>query len=977
MSIQPLPPDVIAQVKSSSTITSLNGVVFELVKNSLDASCSKVDITVDYGRGNCTVEDDGLGIPPLDFASNGGLGKPYHTSKLYGTAHIHGGHGTFIASLSALSLLSITSHHHLHKSHNSVIMHKSGIVARHTPAPVQQHVMFHDHGTRVAVRNLFGNMPVRVKQRAIASENAQVHSKLWDNLRRDLVSLLLAWPNKVSITVRGTGNNAKITIRRSSATSSFESLRIGATDVQHVRSILLQASYIMPDEKALWIPISGSTTEVAIDGVISLIPNATKHVQFLAFGVEPYISQDNGGILYEDINRWFSNSAFGNQEEAEELDVLEGERRAKDQRYKGDGYTNRELKGGTKGVERWPMFCINIHRKDISRCRTLNADDFFDNKRNTLGGVLELLQVVIHEFLTRNNFRPRVVSGARKKRSIGNYVPTGAGEANQGQSSVSTATGEPPLKIRSSTPGVSLSSKTKFSTKSVQASSLDAGTDIPSIHRSSSRIGTPFDSWSRIKMGRKTDGAKVMARWKLEDSPADMMDGDKTQPPSLVTQPCSEPSIAKSGKLTRPPFEVVPTAVVPENPSPIVNGNRTADGSGDHLIVWTNPVNRVKSMVNQRTGLVVSEKTHTQGTHTLIGPSMQPSPRSRFGASLRDPIPWIDDMLKNWENPIFSPVEPSIPQVSVDGLDLETQEIMHGRHHHCAQIDMEKAFKHTSSGLNGSISREALRNAEMIAQVDKKFILTKVPTTSSTNDESNSLLVIIDQHAADERIRIESLLAEFLASPLFASTSISSSIHTSLLEKPISFDISSEEDSLFHSEKPHFLYWGMIYSHPTQTRLTVTHLPPLIAARLIANPKLLIYILRTELYSYREHPTPHPPVSSTSIWVDRVPYIPRSILELLNSRACRSAIMFNDELSLEECKELIMRLAATRFPFMCAHGRVSVIPLGKVGAMEMVSGTWNRKAKTAELRNDTDAGKGSFGLQWRKWRSRREVQPDV
>jgi DNA mismatch repair protein MLH3 len=77
MSIQPLPPDVIAQVKSSSTITSLNGVVFELVKNSLDASCSKVDITVDYGRGNCTVEDDGLGIPPLDFGSNGGLGRLY------------------------------------------------------------------------------------------------------------------------------------------------------------------------------------------------------------------------------------------------------------------------------------------------------------------------------------------------------------------------------------------------------------------------------------------------------------------------------------------------------------------------------------------------------------------------------------------------------------------------------------------------------------------------------------------------------------------------------------------------------------------------------------------------------------------------------------------------------------------------------------------------------------------------------------
>jgi DNA mismatch repair protein MLH3 len=897
------------------------------------------------------------------------------TSKLYGPAHVHGGHGTFLASLSAVSLLSITSHHHLHRSHNSVTMHKSGIIARHTPAPVQHQVMSPDHGTRVAVRDLFGNMPVRVKQRTIASESPQVHSKLWDNLRRHLVSLLLAWPKNVSVTARETGTNGKITIRRSSATSSFEPLRIGAIDIHNVRSILLQASYIMPDERSSWIPISGSTSNLAINGVISLIPNATKHVQFLAFGIESFTSQDNGSILYEDINRWFSNSAFGNQEEAEELNAFEEDRRAKDQRYKGDGYTNRELKGGRKGVERWPMFCINIHQKDISRCKTLNADDFFDNRSNTLGGVLELLQVVIHEFLTRNNFRPRAVPGGRNKRAAGDYMPPS--EATQGQSSVSTTVHQPTLKIRSSTPVASLSGRTKSSTKRIQAFKLDAGADLPSTRRSSLGIGTPFDSWSRIKMGRKPDEAKDAVRGRLEDSLADMTDDDKTQSPSTVAQTFSEPLIAKSGKLIKPPFEVVPTAVAPEDLSPIVDGNRIVDESGDQLIVWTNPINKVKSMVNQRTGLVVPDKMHTQGTHNLVGPSMRLSPGSRLGASVKNSIPWIDDILKNWENPIFAPTEPSIPQVSVDGLDLETQEIIHGRHHQCAQSDIEKAFRDTSSGLNGSISREALRNADVISQVDKKFILARLPTNSSTNDNGNSLLVIIDQHAADERNRIESLLAEFLASPLFASTSMPSSIYTSLLEKPVSFDISSEENRLFRSEKTHFSYWGMIYSHPTQTHLTVTHLPPLIAARLVANPKLLIHILRTELYSYREHPTPHPPVSSTSTWVDRVTYLPRSMLELLNSRACRSAIMFNDELGLDECKELIMRLAATRFPFMCAHGRVSLVPLGKIGAMEMVTGIWNRRKEMADLHHDIEAGRGSFGLQWRKWMSRREVEPDV
>jgi DNA mismatch repair protein MLH3 len=77
MSIQPLPPDVVAQIKSSTAITSLNGVASELVQNSLDAGSSKVNINVDYVRGGCVVEDDGLGIPPSEFGADGGLGKLY------------------------------------------------------------------------------------------------------------------------------------------------------------------------------------------------------------------------------------------------------------------------------------------------------------------------------------------------------------------------------------------------------------------------------------------------------------------------------------------------------------------------------------------------------------------------------------------------------------------------------------------------------------------------------------------------------------------------------------------------------------------------------------------------------------------------------------------------------------------------------------------------------------------------------------
>ena len=75
--IRPLPPEVAAQVKSSVVISSLCDVVIGLLNNSLDAGACNVDISVDFSRGACSVEDDGYGIPPKDFEDSGGLGKPY------------------------------------------------------------------------------------------------------------------------------------------------------------------------------------------------------------------------------------------------------------------------------------------------------------------------------------------------------------------------------------------------------------------------------------------------------------------------------------------------------------------------------------------------------------------------------------------------------------------------------------------------------------------------------------------------------------------------------------------------------------------------------------------------------------------------------------------------------------------------------------------------------------------------------------
>ena len=42
--------------------------------------------------------------------------------------------------------------------------------------------------------------------------------------------------------------------------------------------------------------------------------------------------------------------------------------------------------------------------------------------------------------------------------------------------------------------------------------------------------------------------------------------------------------------------------------------------------------------------------------------------------------------------------------------------------------------------------------------------------------------------------------------------------------------------------------------------------------------------------------------------------------------------MFNDILSKDQCVELVQRLAQCAFPFQCAHGRPSMVPIVDIGA---------------------------------------------
>ena len=62
--------------------------------------------------------------------------------------------------------------------------------------------------------------------------------------------------------------------------------------------------------------------------------------------------------------------------------------------------------------------------------------------------------------------------------------------------------------------------------------------------------------------------------------------------------------------------------------------------------------------------------------------------------------------------------------------------------------------------------------------------------------------------------------------------------------------------------------------------------------------------------------------------------LPPAVIRVVNSKACRSAIMFGDPLLPTECSELIRQLKLTQLCFSCAHGRPTLAPMVDIAAFE-------------------------------------------
>ncbi|XP_014560878.1 hypothetical protein COCVIDRAFT_34218 [Bipolaris victoriae FI3] len=969
--ISPLPDDVVAQIKSSAAIVSLTGVVLELIKNSLDAKATRVEATVDFVRGGCIVEDDGLGISPLEFSDKGRLGKLYCTSKYHANEPLLGRNGTFLASLAAMSLLTIASHHHEYRSQNAVTFHHARVVERQLPASAH-HEVHGRHGTRVTVRNLFGNMPVRVKQRAVIAAQKEEYEKMCEGLKHDIAGLLLGWQGTASVRVRD-GDNKPILNLNTSARTYQNIGKARSAQLSSLLNILTQANYIDIDEWSSWVPASASTSTVSVKGAISLDPAPSKHVQFISLGIRPLYSDSGHNELFDHVNRLFALSSFGTVEEEAVVDAYEKMRRQSDKRFKKDGYTNRQLKI-RKDVDRYPMFHLRISLAEANGV-AMSEDQVIEDEAN-LQSIMDVLEAMITQWLVVHHFRPHQ---SRKRRDAPDTASSLSSETVASDSSV--------FPRPASTGQLSVSKNKSASTETRKRKrSKDSNS-----HENLKKHHQAFATWSRIKSGKSEFFDSLPTRPKLgnqcgveQSSRAAVQSPGKSQPfPSFAMKPIAQGAFG---------------APMAQNMLPSMSETSSAEEKeNDDSILWTDPSTGDTHILNARTGCVmpnVQPRPNTDpSTNTFRSDqkSINKSIRlpSRASTATAKPTPWLDNILQNWENPIFKPSEQRIQQITndQDKLGNHHNQLMHS----CSHLT-DKSFDTNTTSISSKLSKLGLHTAQVISQVDKKFILVRMQPASQSND----ILVLIDQHAADERIQVESLFQQ-LCTPSAHTYSSSQLCHkpgiASLnLEKPLSFAVSPQEQSLFITHAARFAAWGIVYDVPPppsskqgslETRkkkgkcealLLVTALPPVIAQRCVVDPKVLISMLRSTVWGYAEGRVHLPPPDTLSsllekegdstkgdkAWVRALSTCPPALINLINSRACRSAIMFNDELSLAECRELVAKLAECVFPFMCAHGRPSMVPLVGLGERD-------GERVACALGDHSGSGK-SFVQAWKEWK---------
>ncbi|KAI6105925.1 hypothetical protein F5141DRAFT_1006193, partial [Pisolithus sp. B1] len=304
--------------------------------------------------------------------------------------------------------------------------------------------------------------------------------------------------------------------------------------------------------------------------------------------------------------------------------------------------------------------------------------------------------------------------------------------------------------------------------------------------------------------------------------------------------------------------------------------------------------------------------------------------------SEKDEVPdWLQEALK--ANDAYSIKEPKIPALPLS-LNHNGEGGSYPGHLYPCNAQLSKRsnpnqhiqyFTSDFALSHVRFQKEDLQTMRVISQVDRKFVACLIGVDNWRPTEARGkTLILVDQHAADERVRVERFLKE-ICNGFLSYHDKSGGVETMQLSPPMPVLLTHREASrlsqvpayqkAFESWGVHFLGLQKIINkeatidsdeHAAYIQVFVAAIPEIVSEKLLSGNELQELIkgylgtLENELDSLD---VPAPPRSGAceteTRWVKALRWCPRVLLDLINSKACRAgAIMFNDPLTLEQCQ---------------------------------------------------------------------------
>ncbi|XP_016064169.1 PREDICTED: DNA mismatch repair protein Mlh3 isoform X2 [Miniopterus natalensis] len=273
----------------------------------------------------------------------------------------------------------------------------------------------------------------------------------------------------------------------------------------------------------------------------------------------------------------------------------------------------------------------------------------------------------------------------------------------------------------------------------------------------------------------------------------------------------------------------------------------------------------------------------------------------------------LQSLFSEWDNPVFA----RYPEVAVDvssgqaeGLAVKIHNILY-------------PYRFT---------KDMIHSMQVLQQVDNKFIACLMSTkTEESGKAGGNLLVLVDQHAAHERVRLEQLIIDSYEKQQ-PQGSGRKKLLSSTVSPPLAITVTEEQRRLLwcYHKNLEDMGLGIIFPDTSDSLVLVGKVPlcfvereanELRRGRSTVTKSIVEELIREQVE-----------LLQTTGGIQGT--LPLTVQKVLASQACHGAIKFNDSLSLEESYRLIEALSWCQLPFQCAHGRPSMLPLADIDHLE-------------------------------------------